>query len=67
MALHGARCVLDQPRLLHYTVQVLSRWANNALVANTVTDPYSLSLSANSSRSVVANLDNPALNEKGRE
>jgi pullulanase len=43
-----------------YTVKVLSRWANNALVTNTVTDPYSLSLNANSTRSFVANLDSPA-------
>jgi pullulanase/glycogen debranching enzyme len=48
-----------------YTVQVLSRWANNALVTNTVTDPYSLSLSANSTRSFVANLDSPALKPAG--
>ena len=48
-----------------YTVQVLSRWANNALVTNTVTDPYSLSLNANSARSFVANLDNLALKPNG--
>jgi pullulanase len=48
-----------------YTVQVLSRWANNALVTNTVTDPYSLSLNANSARSFVANLDNLALKPGG--
>jgi pullulanase/glycogen debranching enzyme len=48
-----------------YTVQVLSRWANNALVTNTVTDPYSLSLNANSTRSFVANLDSPALKPAG--
>jgi pullulanase len=40
-------------------VQVLSRWAGNTLVTNTVTDPYSLSLNANSTRSFVANLDSP--------
>ncbi|MFC0252922.1 pullulanase-type alpha-1,6-glucosidase [Massilia consociata] len=48
-----------------YTVKVLSRWANNALVTNTVTDPYSLSLNANSGRSFVANLDSPALKPRG--
>lgn len=48
-----------------YTVKVLSRWANNTLVANTVTDPYSLSLNANSTRSFVANLDSPALKPAG--
>lgn len=44
-----------------YTVQVLSRWANNTLVTNVVTDPYSLSLNANSARSFVADLDSRAL------
>jgi pullulanase/glycogen debranching enzyme len=44
-----------------YTVKVLSRWADNQLVTNTVTDPYSASLSANSARSFVANLDSAAL------
>jgi pullulanase/glycogen debranching enzyme len=48
-----------------YTVKVLSRWANNALVTNTVTDPYSLSLNANSTRSFVANLDSPLLKPAG--
>ncbi|MBB3221180.1 alpha-1,6-glucosidase domain-containing protein [Pseudoduganella umbonata] len=48
-----------------YTVQVLSRWANNTLVTNTVTDPYSLSVSANSRRSFVANLDSPQLKPAG--
>jgi pullulanase/glycogen debranching enzyme len=48
-----------------YNVQVLSRWANNTLVTNTVTDPYSLSLNANSTRSFVANLDSPALKPAG--
>jgi pullulanase-type alpha-1,6-glucosidase len=48
-----------------YTVKVLSRWANNTLVTNTVTDPYSLSLNANSTRSFVANLDSPALKPAG--
>ncbi|TFW20066.1 DUF3372 domain-containing protein [Massilia arenosa] len=48
-----------------YTVDVLSRWANNQLVSNTVTDPYSVSLNANSARSFVANLDSPALKPNG--
>ncbi|WP_229507781.1 pullulanase-type alpha-1,6-glucosidase [Massilia sp. Dwa41.01b] len=48
-----------------YTVKVLSRWANNTVVTNTVTDPYSLSLSANSARSFVANLDSPRLKPAG--
>jgi len=48
-----------------YTVQVLSRWANNTLVTNTVTDPYSVSVSANSQRSFVANLDSPQLKPAG--
>jgi pullulanase/glycogen debranching enzyme len=48
-----------------YTVKVLSRWADNQLVTNTVTDPYSLSLSANGARSFVANLDSAALKPAG--
>jgi pullulanase/glycogen debranching enzyme len=48
-------------------VQVLSRWAGNTLVNNTVTDPYSLSLNANSQRSFVANLDSNALKPNGWE
>ncbi|WP_229412663.1 pullulanase-type alpha-1,6-glucosidase [Massilia sp. Root335] len=48
-----------------YTVQVLSRWADNKIVTNTVTDPYSLSLSANSARSFAANLDSPQLKPAG--
>jgi len=48
-----------------YDVQVLSRWANNAIVTNTVTDPYSVSLNANSGRSFIANLDSPALKPHG--
>jgi len=48
-----------------YTVNVLSRWANNAVVKNEVTDPYSLSLSANGVRSFVANLDSRALKPHG--
>jgi pullulanase len=48
-----------------YTVNVLSRWAGNQLVTNTVTDPYSLSLSADSARSFVANLDSQQLKPFG--
>jgi pullulanase-type alpha-1,6-glucosidase len=48
-----------------YNVRVLSRWAGNTLVSNTVTDPYSLSLNANSQRSFVANLDSRALKPDG--
>jgi pullulanase/glycogen debranching enzyme len=48
-----------------YNVQVLSRWAGNTIVDNTVTDPYSLSVSANSQRSFVANLDSRALKPDG--
>jgi len=48
-----------------YTVNVLSRWAANAVVSNTVTDPYSLSLNANGQRSFVADLDNNAMKPPG--
>ena len=48
-----------------YNVQVLSRWAGNTVVTNTVTDPYSVSLNANSQRSFVANLDSDALKPSG--
>ncbi len=48
-----------------YQVNVLSRWAGNTLVSNTVTDPYSLSLNANGQRSFVANLDSDALKPDG--
>ncbi|WP_338763123.1 pullulanase-type alpha-1,6-glucosidase [Massilia sp. METH4] len=48
-----------------YTVQVLSRWANNKVVTNTVTDPYSPSVSANSKRSFIANLDSAQLKPAG--
>jgi len=50
-----------------YNVQVLSRWAGNTIVNNTVTDPYSLSLNANSQRSFIANLDSSALKPHGWE
>ncbi|MYM70247.1 DUF3372 domain-containing protein [Pseudoduganella sp. FT55W] len=48
-----------------YNVQVLSRWAGNTLVNNTVTDPYSFSLNANSQRSFVADLSSRALKPDG--
>ena len=47
-----------------YSVTVFSRAAANAVVTNTVTDPYSLSLNANSQHSMVVNLAdlaNPAI------
>lgn len=50
-----------------YDVQVLSRWADNKVVRNTVTDPYSLSLNANSQRSFIADLDSRALKPAGWE
>jgi pullulanase len=50
-----------------YTVNVLSRWANNAVVSNQVTDPYSLSLNANGVRSFVVDLDSEALKPDGWE
>ncbi|MCU6500560.1 DUF3372 domain-containing protein [Rugamonas sp. A1-17] len=48
-----------------YQVRVLSRWAANTVVDNSVTDPYSFSLNANSQRSFVANLDSAALKPDG--
>ncbi len=39
-----------------YAVNGFSRFADNKVVANEITDPYSLSLNANSQRSFVANL-----------
>lgn len=44
-----------------FTVNVLSRWANNTVVSNEVTDPYSLSLNANGVKSFVADLDSRTL------
>jgi pullulanase len=63
--LHRADAAWTNRAYYTYTVKVLSRWANNTLVTNTVTDPYSLSLNANSTRSFVANLDSPALKPAG--
>jgi len=48
-----------------YTVKVLSRWANNTLVTNTVTDPYSVSLNAGSTRSFLANLADAKMKPRG--
>jgi pullulanase-type alpha-1,6-glucosidase len=48
-----------------FTVNVFSRWAENKVISNEVTDPYSLSLNANSKRSFVANLDSAALKPAG--
>ncbi len=48
-----------------YTVKVLSRWANNTLVTNTVTDPYSVSLNAGSTRSFLANLADVKMKPRG--
>ncbi len=48
-----------------FKIGVISRWANNSLVSNTVTDPYSLSVNANSTRSFIANLDSAALKPAG--
>ncbi|MEW9899596.1 pullulanase-type alpha-1,6-glucosidase [Chitinivorax sp. PXF-14] len=48
-----------------YTVNVFSRAASNTVVSNTVTDPYSLSLNANSQRSFVANLADASLKPTG--
>jgi pullulanase len=48
-----------------FTVNVLSRFADNKVVANEVTDPYSLSLNANSQRSFVANLASADLKPEG--
>ena len=48
-----------------YNVRVLSRWANNTIVDNVVTDPYSASVSANSVRSFLANLDSDAMKPAG--
>ncbi|MEN9865201.1 MAG: pullulanase-type alpha,6-glucosidase, partial [Pseudomonadota bacterium] len=48
-----------------YSVNVISRFADNKLVSNEVTDPYSLSLNANSRRSFVANLASSDLKPAG--
>ncbi len=48
-----------------FSVNVFSRWAENKVVTNEVTDPYSLSTNANSKRSFVANLASSALKPAG--
>jgi pullulanase/glycogen debranching enzyme len=48
-----------------YSVNVFSRYADNKVVSNEITDPYSLSLSSNSTRSFVANLASPELKPDG--
>lgn len=48
-----------------FSVTVFSRWADNKVVTNEVTDPYSLSVSANSTRSFVANLASSDLKPAG--
>jgi pullulanase len=51
----------------YYTlsVNVLSRWADNKFVSNEVTDPYSVSLNANSKRSFLADLSSSASKPAG--
>lgn len=48
-----------------FSVNVFSRWADNKVVTNEVTDPYSLSVNANSKRSFVANLDSSVFKPAG--
>lgn len=48
-----------------YSVNVFSRWANNGVVTNEVSDPYSLSLNANGVKSFVVDLSNAALKPSG--
>ncbi|MGC3997295.1 MAG: pullulanase-type alpha-1,6-glucosidase [Anaeromyxobacter sp.] len=48
-----------------YTVAVFSRAANSLVVENTVTDPYSVSLSANSARSMILDLNDAATKPSG--
>lgn len=47
-----------------YEVRVFTR-ATNTVVSNFVTDPYAVSLSLNSTRSQIVNLDDPALKPAG--
>ena len=42
-----------------FNVTVFSRWAANKVVTNTVTDPYSVTLNANSQHSMILNLADP--------
>ncbi len=48
-----------------FSVNVFSRWADNKVVTNEITDPYSVSLNANSKRSFLANLASAASKPAG--
>lgn len=48
-----------------FSVNVFSRWAENKVVTNEVTDPYSLSVSANSRRSFAVDLNSAASKPAG--
>jgi pullulanase-type alpha-1,6-glucosidase len=48
-----------------FSVKVFSRAANNAVVTNEVTDPYSVSLNANSQHSMVLDLADPTTAPSG--
>lgn len=48
-----------------FSVNVFSRWADNKVVSNDITDPYSVSLNANSKRSFLANLASAATKPAG--
>ncbi|WP_171013607.1 pullulanase-type alpha-1,6-glucosidase [Chitinivorax sp. B] len=48
-----------------YTVDVFSRHADNKVVNNTVTDPYSISVSANGQKSFIGNLASAVLKPSG--
>ncbi|MCC6616710.1 MAG: pullulanase-type alpha-1,6-glucosidase [Anaerolineae bacterium] len=65
---HGVWSISGEPdwnyQYYLYEVEVYTR-GENAIVTNLVTDPYSLSLSTNSTRSQIVNLDDPALMPDG--
>ena len=48
-----------------FSVNVFSRWADNKPVTNEITDPYSVSLNANSKRSFLADLSSAASKPAG--
>jgi pullulanase/glycogen debranching enzyme len=48
-----------------YSVQVFSRNGNNAVVTNTVTDPYAVTLNANGAAAMVADIGNAAFKPAG--
>jgi pullulanase len=48
-----------------YRVQVFSRNDNNAVVTNTVTDPYAVTLNTNGAAAMVANISNHAFKPAG--